>query len=97
LHVSIIDTIILGQHDAIDGVPEGHRLTSGSKIGGRFNSGPGQICLGATNSGNAGISGICTTNGTEGFGRLIPQQNSSAVVGLWTMQQFGAQTVTVGL
>ena len=95
LQASIID--IHGQTlvEATD-TWDGQRLTSGIKIGGRFISGPGQICFGATNSGNAGISGIVTTNGTDGLGKVGPQQNSSGGVGIWTMQQCGAQTVTVG-
>jgi len=74
------ETIMLGQQDGLC-VSE-QRLTSGIKIGGKFNNGPGQICFGAINCGNSGISGICTTNGTDGFGRLIPQQNSFGGVGL---------------
>jgi hypothetical protein len=50
------DTIKLGQQDG-EGVRE-HRFTSGSKIGGKFSNGPGQICFGAMNCGNSGISGI---------------------------------------
>ncbi len=84
MQASITETITLGHtlgHILAD-IAEGHKFTSGNKIGGKFNSGPGQICLGAINSGNAGMSGICTTNGTDGFGKLMPQQNSLGGVGL---------------
>jgi hypothetical protein len=55
LHASITDI----QQDICDiDICEGHKFTSGNKIGGKFNSGPGHICFGAINCGNAGISGI---------------------------------------
>jgi hypothetical protein len=55
LHASITDT----QQDICDiDICEGHKFTSGNKIGGKFSNGPGHICFGAINSGKAGMSGI---------------------------------------
>jgi hypothetical protein len=97
LHASITEIIMLGIQQ--DGTVEvaGHSLDSGNIIGGRLNSGPGQIFFCGMNPGQSGISGTAITNGIEGFGNVGASQPSFGVVGICTKVQVGVVTQTVGL
>jgi hypothetical protein len=70
---------------------------SGTIIGGKLSNGPGHICLGATNCGISGNSGIFITKGTDGDVGIDPSlQKSVGDVGHVTIQQVSDCTVTVG-